>query len=260
MRQTLIVANWKMNHAVKEGLSFLAGLQLEIKSLPHGDVVICPPFTSLYALSEAIDGTPYKLGAQNIHWEENGPFTGEIAANFLCEIGIPYVLIGHSERRQHFNETDETVNKKLNLALIKKLQPIVCIGESEEERNLGKTFDVLQRQISGAIHEVGKEFLNRMAWAYEPIWAIGTGKQASVDQAQEVAGWIRNYVSKISDRSIANVQRILYGGSVSEETAGGFLRGADIDGLLVGGASLDPKRFAQIIVAADQKVQLSSRP
>lgn len=254
MRQHLIVANWKMNHSVQEGLSFLAGLQHEIKSKPHGDIVVCPPFTSLYALSEAFEETHYQLGAQNMHWEETGAFTGEISPNFLVEIGIRFVLIGHSERRQHFGETDETVNKKLIAATLKRMFPIVCIGESEKERHQGKTFEVLQRQISQALTEVPRETFKSISWAYEPIWAIGTGNRATMEQAQEVAEWIRNFISKNCDASIANIQRILYGGSVSEETAAGFLSQADIDGLLVGGASLDPKRFAEIIIASDQRI------
>lgn len=253
MRKKLIVANWKMNHSTKEGLSFLAGLQYEIKSPPRGDIVICPPFTTLYPLSEAFDETPYLLGAQNMHWEESGAFTGEISPSFLCDLGIRYVLIGHSERRQYFNETDETVNKKVISATLKRLFPIICIGESEQERSVAKTFEVLNRQMSRALTEVGKETLKSITWAYEPIWAIGTGKRASVEQAQEVAFWIRTFISKNCDGSIANVQRILYGGSVSAETAGDFMVQPDIDGLLVGGASLDPKQFSEIITASEQR-------
>ncbi|OGQ05943.1 MAG: triose-phosphate isomerase [Deltaproteobacteria bacterium RIFCSPLOWO2_12_FULL_44_12] len=251
MRNKLIVANWKMNFTVSEALKFIAGLPREAKmELEDAEVVICPPFTALYALDEAIEGIPFQLGAQNMHWEESGPFTGEISPLFLKEMNIKYVILGHSERRQHFQETDSTINKKLALALQQKLIPIVCIGETVSDHKEGQTFEVLEGQIKKILDGQLKADLGSLVWAYEPIWAIGTGKNASPEQSQEVAQWMRKLIAKILDAPTAESMRILYGGSVSEEKARGFLKQPDIDGLLVGGASLDPKKFADIIMSA----------
>lgn len=250
-RRKLIVANWKMNHTVAEALKFLAGLRYEIKGATECEVVIIPPFTTLYALEEGLQGTPYKLGAQNMHWEDHGAFTGEISPAFLRDLNIEYVLLGHSERRDYFAESDETVNKKLKAAIRYHLKPIVCMGETEEERRGGKTKEVVTKQVRKALDGQFKTEIVEMVWAYEPRWAIGTGKNATPEQAQEVIGTIRGLLAEIFDDSVAATMRILYGGSVSETTAGSFLKQKDIDGLLVGGASLDPKRFAEIIQAAE---------
>lgn len=252
MRTKLIVANWKMNFSVPEALKFLAALRREIKGVPDNcEVVFCPPFTALYPLDGALEETPFKLGAQNMHWEEAGAFTGEISPLFLKDLNVKYVLLGHSERRQIFGETDLDVNKKLSTAIQQKLTPIVCVGETTKERNEGKTFEVLERQIKKTLDGQMKSELSEVVWAYEPVWAIGTGKNASPEQAQEVGQWMRKLIGKILDAPIAGEMRILYGGSVNEEKARGFLDQPDLDGLLVGGASCDPEKFSAIIRSAE---------
>lgn len=251
-RKKMIVANWKMNHGVEDGLKFTAGLRVEIKRSPDAEVVICPAFTALFALGEALRDTPYKMGAQNMHWEESGAYTGEISPLFLREVEADYVLLGHSERRQYFGETNQTVNEKLKTALRYNLTPIVCIGETLEERQANKTNAILEAQIHEAVEGQITTDVARMIWAYEPRWAIGTGQNATPKQAEEAIGFIRDLLEQVFDKTTAQEMRILYGGSVSEENAAGFLKEKNIDGLLVGGASLDPVRFARIIQAAEQ--------
>ena len=248
MRTKLIVANWKMNFTVSETLKFLAALRREMGStLPECEVVFCPPFTALFAFEEAMEGTPFKLGAQNMHWEDSGAFTGEISPLFLKDLGVSYVILGHSERRHLFGETDIVINKKVSAALQQKLFPIVCVGETDAEHKEGKTFEVVEAQIKKALEGQIRDDLASVVWAYEPVWAIGTGKNATPEQAQEVSKWMRDLVGKILDVPTSNSMRILYGGSVSEEKARGFLKQPDIDGLLVGGASLDPEKFSGIL-------------
>ncbi|MDO8526990.1 MAG: triose-phosphate isomerase [Deltaproteobacteria bacterium] len=252
MRKKLIVANWKMNFTVPEALKYLAAFRREMQvGYPECEIVICPPFTTLFAFDEAIEGTPLKLGAQNMHWEETGAFTGEISPQFLKDLNVNYVLLGHSERRHIFGETDIMVNKKLSMALQQKLNPIVCVGETDAEHKEGKTFEVVERQIKKALDGQMRSDLENLSWAYEPVWAIGTGKNATPEQAQEVSQWMRRLIAKIFDTPTSEKMRILYGGSVSDEKARGFLDQPDIDGLLVGGASLDPKKFAGIILATE---------
>ena len=252
MRTKLIAANWKMNCTVPETLKFLAALRRELAGgFPECDMVFCPPFTALFAFEEVMEGTPFKLGAQNMHWEDAGAFTGEISPLFLKDLNVEYVLLGHSERRQLFGETDIMVNKKLAAALLQKLTPIVCVGETAEEHKSGKTFEVVEAQIKKALDGQMRAELSTLVFAYEPIWAIGTGKNATPEQAQEVIQWMRQLMTKVLDAPIAKGMRILYGGSVSEEKAHGFLKQPDIDGLLVGGASLDPKKFAAILQAVE---------
>ena len=251
MRTKLIVANWKMNNTVPEGLKFLAALIREVHETKECEVVFCPPFTALFAMCEALEETPFKMGAQNMHWEEAGAFTGEISPLFLKDLNVQYVLLGHSERRHLFGETDSIINKKLAAALHQKLTPIVCVGETEKEHQDGATFSVIDAQIKKALDGQPKSELAEIVWAYEPVWAIGTGKNATPDQAQEVIQSMRKTLAKITDAPTAENMRILYGGSVSEEKAKGFLKQPDIDGLLVGGASLHPQKFAAIIRATE---------
>lgn len=236
-----------MNFTIQEALKFFAALQRGLKGAVKAEVVICPPFTTLYAFDEAFSETPYKLGAQNVHWEESGAFTGEISAQFLKELNVIYVILGHSERRRYFQETDTIINKKVVAALQQGLIPIVCVGETEEEHNAGKTMEVVEGQIKKILDGQMKSDLSDFVWAYEPVWAIGTGKNATPKQAQEVMLAMRRLLGRILDAPTANTMRILYGGSVSDQNAGSFLKEEDCDGLLVGGASLDPKKFASII-------------
>lgn len=251
MRTKLIVANWKMNFTIQEALKFFAALQREMRGVPKAEVVICPPFTALYAFDEAFSETPYKLGAQNMHWEEAGAYTGEISPSFLRELNVMYVILGHSERRRHFKETDALINKKIAAALQQQLIPIICVGETEAERNEGKTRAVVESQVKSAVDGQMKSELEGVVWAYEPVWAIGTGKNATPKLAQEVMGEMRSLLARALDAPLAEKMRILYGGSVSEGNAAAFLGEPDVDGLLVGGASLDPQKFAGIVRAAE---------
>lgn len=240
-----------MNFTIAEALKFFAALRRELPQPPTCELVICPPFTSLYALDEAFQGTPYKLGAQNMHWEDSGAYTGEIAPNFLTELNASYVLLGHSERRKHFQETDILINKKVSSAFTHGMTPIVCVGETEGERNENRTMAVVSSQVRAALEGQLKSELNYLVWAYEPVWAIGTGKNATAKEAQEVSHEMRKLLAQALDTPTAESMRILYGGSVSEENARNFLTQPDIDGLLVGGASLDAKRLAQIVKTTD---------
>ncbi|MBI4125423.1 MAG: triose-phosphate isomerase [Deltaproteobacteria bacterium] len=247
MRTKLIVANWKMNATIAEALKFVAALRRHMQGSPDCEVVICPPFTSLYALDEALSGTPYQLGAQNMYWEDAGAYTGEISPRFLSELNVRFVILGHSERRKSFGETDVAINKKVAAALAYEFIPIICVGETEEEHNEGKTLDVVESQVSKILDGQMKSGLETLVWAYEPVWAIGTGKNATPQQAQEVMGTIRKVLAQALDAPTADKMRLLYGGSVSDKNAGAFLKQKDVDGLLVGGASLDAEKFAKII-------------
>lgn len=252
MRKKLIVANWKMHFTIDEALMFLAALQRELKGPPKSEVVICPPFTALYALDEAFSGTPFRLGAQNMHWEESGPYTGEISARFINENHVVYVILGHSERRKYFQETDLIINKKVALALNSSLIPIICVGETEEEHNQGKTWNVVESQVKKILEGQMKSELEWLTWAYEPVWAIGTGKNATPKEAGGVMASMRNLFARVLDAPAAEGMRILYGGSVSENNAASFLKLPGVDGLLVGSASLDPKKFAAIIQTVEE--------
>jgi len=241
-RTPLIAGNWKMNNNRKETLDFLSSFLPNTKNLT-AEVLICPPFTDLYAAAEKLRGTNVKLGAQNMHWEENGAFTGEVSPLMLKEIPCDYVIIGHSERRQYFAETDETVNNKIKSALRHNLKPIVCVGETLAQREEGITMDWVMGQVEKALKDINAEDVKKIVFAYEPIWAIGTGKTASASDAQEVIAAIRNKIDKLYNRDVAEEVRILYGGSVKPGNIKELMAEADIDGALVGGASLKPDSF-----------------
>ncbi len=211
------------------------------------EVVVCPPFVCLPAAKEALAGSNIKLGAQNMHWEEQGAFTGEVAPGMLKELGVEYVIIGHSERRQYFGETDEMVNKKVLSAVAHNLIPIICVGETLEQREQGSTEQVVDRQTRAALKGLSPEVADRVVIAYEPIWAIGTGKTASSDDANEVIGYIRKVVGEVLGSQAAQQMRILYGGSVKPENAAELMQMPEIDGGLVGGASLKAQDFAKIV-------------
>lgn len=245
-RNPLIVANWKMNNGISDSLKFVASFSSELKVTGRIEVVLCPPFTSLYSTSIAISETHYKLGAQNLHWEDAGAYTGDISSLFLKEIGCSYVIVGHSERRHVFNEPDEWLKKKVVAAQKSEIIPIFCVGEKLEERENKKTWDVIEHQLKAGLSmfERGK---TPLAIAYEPVWAIGTGKNATASQAQEVHSQIRDWVGAHFDRALSDEARILYGGSVNPSNSAEIMKQKDIDGFLVGGASLDPKKFADIV-------------
>lgn len=242
MRKPFISANWKMNKTVDEAVDFINAFIPLVKDTRDVDIVIAPPFTSLYILNNLIKNSNIKLSAQNVFYEEKGAYTGEISPIMLKNIGCSYVIIGHSERRQYFFESDDIVNKKISLARKFDLGVIFCIGESLPERETGKTFDVLQRQITEGLKGIAPE---GVVIAYEPIWAIGTGKTATTEQAQEAHEFIRNKLTGIYGGKSQEL-RILYGGSVTPDNIDDLMACADVDGALVGGASLKPDSFARI--------------
>ena len=250
MRQKLIVANWKMYQTVAEGLSFLTALLYELKAIGNREVVLCPPFTSLYSLGVALSETEIKLGAQNLHWENSGAFTGEVSAELLKDVDCSYVIVGHSERRQLFAETNEQIQKKLQAATRAQLIPIFCVGETLAEREKNKTWNVIEQQLQEGLSGLSFSEARELVIAYEPVWAIGTGKNATPEQAQEVHAQIREWLQKRFGSPFAQDLRILYGGSVKAENAAELFAKKDIDGGLVGGASLDAKKFAEIIRSA----------
>ncbi|MCR1935101.1 triose-phosphate isomerase [Clostridium tepidum] len=246
MRTAIIAGNWKMNKTVKEAVELVKELKPLVKDAKC-DVVVCPTYVCLPAVLEEVKGSNIKVGAQNMHFEENGAYTGEIAPKMLEELGVHYVIIGHSERRQYFNETDETVNKKVKKAFEHNLIPIVCCGESLEEREGNVTEKVLEEQIKVGLKELSKEQVEKLVIAYEPIWAIGTGKTATDEQANETIGYIRNIIKSMYGEDVSNKVRIQYGGSVKPGTIKGQMAKEEIDGALVGGASLKAEDFSAIV-------------
>ncbi len=243
MRRPFIAANWKMNKTVPEAMDFIYTFLPAVAEVKDADIVLAPPFTSLFALAERLAGTNVSLSAQNLFYEEKGAFTGEVSAPMLEDVGCDYVIVGHSERRQYFHETDEMVNRKIKIAQKKGLSVIFCVGESLREREAGMTFDVLKRQVLDGLKEVE---LRNLVVAYEPVWAIGTGRTATPEQAQEVHSYIRSKLREI-DKNGADSVRILYGGSVTPENVDSLMACADVDGALVGGASLRPDSFERIV-------------
>lgn len=251
MRKKIIAANWKMNMTASEAASFMEDLALELKNFEGAEVVIIPPFTALPRLSEVASGmSGITIGAQNMWHEASGAFTGEISAAMLREFFTRYVVLGHSERRTIFGETDEIVNKKVKAAHAASLRPILCIGETLAERDAGKHHEVLARQLKGSLAGLDTEQMLDTVLAYEPVWAIGTGRTASPEQAQEAHAFIRKTLAEMFDDATAAKVRIQYGGSVKPDNAKELLHQADIDGALVGGASLDPRSFAKIVQAS----------
>ncbi len=248
-RQILIAGNWKMNKTIAAAQALLADLRTRTAEMEGVEVVVCPPFTTLAAAVQTLRGTPIGVGAQNVHWEDAGAFTGEVSAPMLKELAVDYVIIGHSERRQYFGETDETVNQRLKAALAADLKPIVCIGETLTQRETGETRRVVRTQLEGALAGIPARDVERTVLAYEPIWAIGTGRTATPDQAQEVHGFLRS-VLRSHWGDVADNTRILYGGSMKPGNASDLLRLPDIDGGLIGGASLEAEDFLGIVTAA----------
>ncbi len=249
MRKLLIAANWKMYKTPAEAQIFLHTFLPLVKDQTRTEIVVCPPSIDLSAAVHSVKGSEVMVGAQNMHYAEDGAYTGEICASMLVALGVTHVILGHSERRQYFGETDDDVNRKLIAALKHRLVPIVCIGEREEQRETGMTEEVLCRQISHAIHGIDKTKLHSMVVAYEPVWAIGTGKTATPAIAAEAHLMIRGEIARIVGRPIADALRILYGGSVKPENATALLSQPEIDGALVGGASLDPHSLTAIVKA-----------
>jgi triosephosphate isomerase len=248
-RKPIIAGNWKMFKTVSEAVSFIS----EIKGKAEVDgveSVVCAPFTNLPALVEAVKGTSILVGAQNLHWADNGAYTGEISGAMLQELGLNYVIIGHSERRAYFAETDETVNKKAHAAFKYGITPIICVGELLEEREAGQTKEVVKVQTEAAFAGLSAEQAEQVVIAYEPIWAIGTGKSSTSEDAQDVIGYIRSLINGLYGAEVAGAVRIQYGGSVKPGNIAEYMAQPDIDGALVGGASLEPGSYIGLIEGA----------
>jgi triosephosphate isomerase len=246
-RTPVIAGNWKMYKTLAEARAFAEAFPAEAKTSTDPEVILCPPFTILHALAEAFKGTAVQVGGQDVFWQDEGAYTGEVSPVMLKDAGASHVIIGHSERRQLFGETDGSVNRKVQAALQWQLVPIICVGEKLEEREAGLTDNVVIVQVQRALLNVAPELVSGVLFAYEPVWAIGTGKTCAADEANRVCGLIRETVAKMAGQEAADQVRVLYGGSVKPETIAEQMAQSDIDGALVGGASLDPQSFAKIV-------------
>ncbi len=246
-RTPIIAGNWKMNKTPKEARELAKALVPLVAGVKDREIVLAPPFTALSAVAETIGKTNIALAAQNLHWEDKGAFTGEISAEMLLDSGCKYVIIGHSERRQYFGETDETVNKRARTALSKGLRAIICVGETLAEREAGRVNEVIGRQLTGALAGITAADMQSIVIAYEPVWAIGTGKTATPEQANDVHRFIREQIKALYGPEAAGAMRIQYGGSVTPENVSTLMAMPDIDGALVGGASLKPESFAALV-------------
>lgn len=247
MRRKVIAGNWKMNMLPNEAISFIEQITPLVKDT-NNEVILCVPYTDLFYSLLTAQNTNIKIGAQNMHWEEKGAYTGEISGQMLKSIGVEYVIIGHSERRQYFAETDDTVNKKVKAALANELKPIICVGETLEQRENGTAEEVITKQTMLALEGLSKDEMENVILAYEPIWAIGTGKTATSEDANNSIKWVRNKVQELYGEEVADQVIILYGGSVKAENAKELFSTIDIDGGLVGGASLKVDEFSKIVL------------
>lgn len=250
MRAPIIAGNWKMHKTEQEALRLASDLKEQLKDVTGVEVVVCPPFTSLPAVGKALDGSSIQLGGQNMHWEEKGAYTGEVSPSMLLTAGCKYVIIGHSERRGYFFETDESVNSKVKSALKFGLSPIICVGEKLDQREANKTERVIEVQMKAAFKDLSAKQAEKTVVAYEPVWAIGTGKTATPEQANEVHLFIRQILASDFGKECADKINILYGGSVKPENSRELLDMPEIDGALVGGASLDAQSFGAIVRSA----------
>jgi len=246
-RKLIIAGNWKMNKTVTEALALVNDLKIELANIKEVDIVVCPPFTALCEVSKALRDSNIRLGAQDMSEHNAGAYTGEIAAEMLKELSVRYVILGHSERRQYHKESDELISKKTRAAHAASLEPIVCVGETLAERETGQMEKILQTQVRGSLTGLSKEQMVETIIAYEPVWAIGTGKTATTAQAQEAHGFIRGLLVKLFDEATARRVRIQYGGSVKPSNARELMSQPDVDGALVGGASLEAQSFAEIV-------------
>ena len=247
MRRPIIAGNWKMHKTIEEAISIAVGLKRKFYTFSEADIVICPPFTALTKVNDQIIDSSIMLGAQNMYWEAQGAFTGELSPGMLKDAGCRYVIVGHSERRHIFGEIDEDVNKKVKVVLKHGMVPIMCIGERIEERDNGMTFEVLKKQLERGLKDIPKEDVTRIIVAYEPVWAIGTGRTATPQQAEESHKFIREFIETLYDKEASSKIRIQYGGSVKPENIAQLMAQEDIDGALVGGASLDVNSFVEIV-------------
>ncbi|MDD3275941.1 MAG: triose-phosphate isomerase [Kiritimatiellales bacterium] len=249
MRKKIIAGNWKMNKTVAEAVALVEGLKIDLADCMDVEVVVCPPFTALKTVSDKLENTQIKLGSQNMSSEDDGAYTGEISHTMLKELFVKYVILGHSERREYYKETDFWVNKKVKKALEKNLRPIVCVGEKLEDREAGNTEKVVEEQVRGSLADITAAQFENVVVAYEPVWAIGTGKTATSEQAQEVHKFIRSIIADMVGQKAADGLRIQYGGSMKAANAKELLSQPDIDGGLIGGAALDARSFIDIVKA-----------
>ncbi len=247
MRKPLIAGNWKMHKTINEAIDLATGIKRQLLDFDKVDIVLCPPFTSLNSVYEVILDTSIKLGAQDMFWENEGAYTGEVSGPMLKDCGCEFVIIGHSERRKYFGETDETVNKKVKAALECGLNPIVCVGETLDEREAGKMESVVETQLKGAFEDISEKDMEKVIIAYEPVWAIGTGKTATPQEAEDMHRFIRTWLKEKFSQDVASGIIILYGGSVKPANIADLMAGENIDGALVGGASLKVDSFVEIV-------------
>jgi triosephosphate isomerase len=247
MRKPLLAGNWKMYKIISESVDLAAGLKRTLADVKGADIVVCPVFSSLSSVYSVLEDTDIALGAQDVYWEKEGAFTGEVSPLMIKDCGCEYVIIGHSERRKYFFETDETINKKIKAAQEVGLIPIVCIGETLQEREAHKTIEVVKKQLEGCFAGIDEDSMMHLVIAYEPVWAIGTGKTATPEQAQEVHQYIRHWIQEHYTSRLTQYIRILYGGSVKPANINKLMQQDDIDGALVGGASLDVTSFTDIV-------------
>jgi|SRR5690554_3831865 len=252
MRKPIVAGNWKMNKSLAEGRALAAGIVEAVASYKGCDIVVAPTAVSLAGVGEVLGDSNVRLAAQNMHWAQGGAYTGELSAAMIQDVGCSWVILGHSERRQYFGETDEGVNHKALVALKAGLTPIVCVGETLEERESERTLQKIELQVRAALASISAEDASRVVIAYEPIWAIGTGKTASSDQAQAIHQEIRKIVAEVFDASVADAMRILYGGSVKPANIGELIAQPDVDGALIGGASLKVESFSGIAKIVDE--------
>ena len=247
MRKPLIAGNWKMYQTTGQAVALVERLRALLAEIAGVDVVVCPPFTAMQAVAEALEGSRIGLGAQNMHWEGEGAYTGEVSPVMLTDLGCRYVILGHSERRQHFGETDLNVNRKVRAALRHHLAPILCVGETFGEREEGRTFPVVEGQLRGGLSDIPPQAGEGIVVAYEPVWAIGTGHTATPEQAATVHAFIRKQLGELWGEAAGRAVRILYGGSVKPDNMDALMAAPEIDGALVGGASLKAEAFARIV-------------
>ncbi len=247
MRKPIIAGNWKMNKNVTEALELVKDLRFKLADVSDVEVVVCPPFTAVYQVYQFLKGSNIKVGAQNCYFEKKGAFTGEVSPSMLKEAGCTYVILGHSERRQIFKESDELINRKIRAVLGEEMLPILCCGETLEEREKNVTSEVIKRQLTGGLKGFTEDEMLKMVIAYEPVWAIGTGKTATKEQAQEVHKFIRDLIAKLYSQKTADAVRIQYGGSVKPDNVSILMSEPDIDGALVGGAALEADSFVKLV-------------
>ncbi len=252
-KHAIVAGNWKMYKTPTEGYAFVKDFVNLMLNMEDMEVIFCPPFSALFNIDVVLKETPYKLGAQNCHWEKEGAFTGEVSVSMLESCGVDYVIVGHSERRYIFNETNEWINKKVKAVLNGGLKPILCIGETLDQRKSNETKDVLFYQLKEGLN--GVEKLVDVVIAYEPVWAIGTGETATTEQVSEAHRWVRDILSDLYSQDIANITSILYGGSVKPENAGELFEIKDVNGFLIGGASLKIDPFKEIILTVNKKLK-----